>query len=107
MGFTVRTLPRAEFDAQEIYDWIKERSPEGALRWWLAFEEACGRLEQQPSSYALATEAASSGREIRQVLFKTAQGRYYRALFIVVGDEVRVIRVRGPGQPDLLEDELL
>jgi hypothetical protein len=26
--------------------------------------------------------------------------------FVVVEDEVRILRVRGPGQPDLMTDEL-
>ena len=32
-------------------------------------------------------------------------GRTYRALFVVVGDEVRVLRVRGSGQPPLKPEE--
>jgi plasmid stabilization system protein ParE len=107
MRYSVRTLPRAEFDAQQIYDWIHERAPEGALRWWQAFEDACKSLKRNPLAYGFAAEAESTGREIRQFLFKTSQGNYYRALFIVVDDEVRVLRVRGPGQPELLPDELL
>jgi plasmid stabilization system protein ParE len=105
MAYTVRTLPRAEFDAQQIYDWISERSPDGARRWWLAFEEACDRLKRETVDHALAPEADWIGREIRQSLFKTPQGRYYRLLYVIVGNEVRVIRVRGPGQPDLKVDE--
>ena len=107
MGYAYRTLPRAELDAQQIYDWIRERSPDGAHRWWLAFEDACARLARNPLGYALAPEAESTRREIRQMLFKTSRGRYYRALYTVVNDEVRVLRVRGPGQPDLLPDELM
>jgi plasmid stabilization system protein ParE len=106
MPYIVRTLPRAEYDAQQIYNWIVERSPEGAVSWWLAFEAACQRLSQEPTSYELAPEAETCGREIRQILFKTPHGRYYRALYVVVANEVRVVRVRGPGQPDLLPDEV-
>jgi plasmid stabilization system protein ParE len=106
MRYTVRTLPRAEFDAQQIYEWIRERSPEGARSWWFAFENACETLERDPNSYALAPEAEVTGRELRQMLFKTRRGRYYRALYVVIDDEVRIVRVRGPGQPDLMDDEL-
>jgi plasmid stabilization system protein ParE len=106
MRYTVRTLPRAEFDAQQIYEWIRERSPDGARSWWLAFEHACETLERDPNSYALAPEAEVTGRELRQMLFKTRRGRYYRALYVVIDDEVRIVRVRGPGQPDLMADEL-
>ena len=107
MAYTIRLLPRAEFDAQQIYDWIKERSPDGARHWWLAFEEACNRLEQHPLSHALAPEAERFGGDVRQILLGTRQGNCYRALYVVAGNEVRILRLRGPGQPDLIEDEMM
>src|SRR4051794_16739043 len=106
MPYDVRVLPRAEFDLQQIYNWLGERSPEGARRWWLAFEEAVGRIKQQPSRPALAPESKWLDRELRQLLFKTAHGRYYRALYVIVETEVRIVRVRGPGQPELAAEEL-
>ena len=106
MPYTVRTLSRAKFDAQQIYDWIKERSPEGALRWWTAFRDACHSLKQSPERQSMAIEAEQTGRDLRQLLFKTRRGSYYRLLYIIVGAEVHVLRVRGPGQPDLTTDEL-
>jgi len=106
MAFTVRTLSRAELDAQQIYDWINDWSYEGARNWWAAFEEACNSLRQHALAHGLAPEAEESGREIRQILFRTPKGSFYRALYVTVGNEVRILRVRGPGQPDLLADEL-
>jgi len=35
----------------------------------------------------------------RQFFFKTPHGRTYRGVFTVVDDEIRVLRVRGPGRP--------
>ena len=107
MKYNVSTLPRAEFDAQHIYDWIKERSPEGAIRWWESFEAAYTRLERNPLSFPLALEADRCQKEIRQVLFRTRRGSYYRALFMVTELDVQILRIRGPGEPDLQEDELL
>ena len=106
MTYTVRSLPRAEFDAQSIYDWICERSADGGRSWWQALEETFARLRRNPGSYACAPEAGQGGADVRQILFKTRQGRFYRVLFIVVGTEVRILRIRGPGQPALTEDEL-
>jgi plasmid stabilization system protein ParE len=40
MTYTVVILARARRDVQQIYDWIAERSPEGAERWFASFEEA-------------------------------------------------------------------
>jgi toxin ParE1/3/4 len=106
MAFTVRTLSRAKNDAQQIYNWINDRSPEGALRWWTAFRDACRSLEQFPDQNSLAVEAEQSDRDVRQLLFKTRRGRHYRLVYVIAADEVHVLRVRGPGQPDLSSDEL-
>jgi len=107
MAYEVRILPRAEVDVQRIYDWIKQRSPSGANSWWLAFEKARAELGLHPLSYSLAPEAEGSSREVRQILFKTRRGHYYRALYVVVSSSVRVLRVRGPGQPELFDDEIV
>jgi plasmid stabilization system protein ParE len=106
MAFRVRILPRAELDAQQILDWIKERSPEGARRWWEAYKKARAQIQIAPLSYPLGPEAVQSDRDVRHVLFKTPHGKYYRLLFIVIKNDVHILRVRGPGQPDLAADEL-
>jgi hypothetical protein len=43
---------------------------------------------------------------LRQATFRTRHGRTYRAVFTIVGDQVRILRVRGPGRPPLEADEL-
>jgi toxin ParE1/3/4 len=106
MAFRLRILPRAERDAQLLFDWINERSPRGARRWWEAYCEARASLQRSPLSCAVAPEAASCDCDVRHLLFRTRQGNYYRLLFLVVENEVRILRVRGPGQPDLMADEL-
>ena len=78
MTYTVRSLPRAEFDAQSIYDWICERSADGGRSWWQALEETFARLRRNPGSYACAPEAGQGGADVRQILFKTRQGRFCR-----------------------------
>ena len=102
----VTILPRAEGDAQSIFDWISARSPEGARRWWTALEEAACRVAANPQGYGLAPENDLVSCELRQFLFKTPRGRTYRGVFTVVGTEVRILRVRGPGQPPLERDEM-
>src|SRR4051794_36535902 len=101
MSYQVRVLARARADLDGIVAWIAERSPEGAARLVARFEEALVRLEQNPFVAPIASESQELGEEIRHVMFRTRAGRTYRALFVVVGDEVRVLRVRGPGQPPL------
>ena len=108
MSYRVRTLRRAQGDVDSILHWITEtrQSPQGAAMWLEAFDAAIADVADSPLSHALARENRDAPVEIRQVLFKTRHGRTYRAVFCIVGDEVRILRVRGPGQPDLTSDEL-
>ena len=107
MTYRLIILPRAERDAQRIFEWISERSPEGGIHWWQALEEATLRIVDNPRACGLAPENGLFSYELRQFLFRTRQGRTYRGVFTILGDEVRLLRVRGPGQPALESDELV
>jgi plasmid stabilization system protein ParE len=91
----------ARLDVANIYDWIASRSAEGAQRWLDQFEKVAAALETNPFIAPLAPESGSFDIEIRSIVFRTRSGRAYRAVFTVTGDEVRILRVRGPGQPPL------
>ena len=106
MAYSVRLMPRAELDVDRIYSWIAERSQKGAQRWWLALVEIQDRLQLNPLEQAIAPEFSNPENEVRQILFKTPRGLNYRALYVVVNHEVLILRVRGPGQPELADDEL-
>ena len=106
MSFSLRILPRAEKDAQHIYDYIAERSPDGALRWWDALQRSASKLLENPSRYGYAPENSLTRFEVRQFLFKTRRGRTYRGIFAVVDSEIRILRIRGPGQAPLEADEM-
>jgi plasmid stabilization system protein ParE len=106
MSFTLTILPRAERDVQHIFNWIAERSPQGAKAWYAAFEDAARKATANPAGCPVASEAAQLNADIRQFLFKTRRGRVYRGVFKVAGNEVFLLRVRGPGQPPLAADEL-
>lgn len=84
----------------------ERKSPQGAAAWLQAFEDAATKLAHHPESYAFAPEARQLGRDVRQFLFKTRRGCTYRGVYIIVGDEVLILRVRGPGQPPLQVDEI-
>ena len=99
MKFEVHTLPRAELDAAEIFSYISSRSPDGALRWMTALENAVEVLAQgNPEACSLAPEDDIIERTIRQFFFKTRRGRTYRGVFTMVDNEIRILRFRGPGQ---------
>ena len=107
MTFKLVMQRRARRDVDQIYEWIAERSRDGAGRWYLAFHAGCQRILDAPESFSLAEEFDGTHEHpVRQFLFKTRRGRTYRGLFVVVADEVQVLRVRGPGQPPLMSDEI-
>jgi plasmid stabilization system protein ParE len=98
MTRTLRILRRAVGDIDDIYDWLRNRSPTGALTWYEALNQ---RLVEHISGDFLGASAPEStklGVDLRHAFFKTPRGRIYRVLFLIVTDEIRVLRIRGPGQ---------
>ncbi len=106
MSYRVVVVARARLDVETIYDWIADRSAEGAQRWLDQFEKATGTLATNPFVAPLTPESDRLDIEIRHTVFRTRAGRTYRAVFTVVDDEVRILRVRGPGQPPLRRGDI-
>lgn len=98
MTYPVRELRKAKADKRQIFAWLYERSPKGATVWLDAYDEMIARLESHADSFPEAYENADLEMDVKQALFKTRRGRVYRALFVLEGDEVFLLRVRGPGQ---------
>jgi len=98
MTYTVRVLAKAEDDVEVILTWLRERSPQGAATWLKRFIDACEALKTDAARWPLAPESSEFDYPTQQFIFKTPRGRKYRILYTIVGDEVRVLRVRGPGQ---------
>ena len=100
MSFRVRVLHRADREVEGILHFIAEvrKAPEGAHRWYQAYEAALDRLAKAADTLPLAPESEFIECQNRQILFKTRKGRTYGDLFTIVADEVRVLHVRGPGQ---------
>ncbi len=106
MSYEVRLLALARLDLDRILSYVAARSPKGATRLLARFEAAITRLEENPFVAPVAPETWELEEEVRNIPFRTRAGRTYRALFVVVGNEVRVLRVRGPGQAPLAPYEL-
>ena len=102
MSYRVVVLARASRDIDSIVGWLVKRSPLGAQRWMAALESAKARLRDDPLSFPLIFERIRVSFEIRDVLFKTPRGKRYRAVFTVVANEVRILRIRRPAQRPLL-----
>ena len=106
MSYQVKILGRAMADADAIYLWIAKRSRQGAWRWHEALLSAAAILSEQPHQHPLAPESQELPEVVRELLFKTPRGRKYRLLFVIFGNEVRIVSVRGPGQPPVTADDV-
>lgn len=106
MTYRLLLLRRAERDLESIFTWIEQRSADGATRWLRSFRDAVENVVRFPDGCSLASEHELAVEGIRQFLFRTLRGSVYRAIFVIVGNEVRILRIRGPGQSDLTTDEL-
>lgn len=107
MSRSRRIFARARTDIDRIFEWLSRRSSQGAANWYDALFEAVRRILESPDTYPAAPEALPRwGRTIQHALFKTKRGRRYRILFELMGTEVRILRIRGPGQPPLRRRDL-
>ena len=106
MTYQVALHRRAEEDLASTATWISRQSPEGAAHWLDAYDRLVDELRQNPLAHGLAPEDEFIQRTIRQAFFKTRRGKAYRIIFTIEGDEIRILRVRGPGQAIVPPDEL-
>jgi plasmid stabilization system protein ParE len=106
MSYEVRVLARAREDLDDILSYVERRSPEGAARLLGRFEGAVASLAKNPFVQPTAPESTALNEEVRHIVFRTRAGRTYRAIFVVFGNEVRVLRVRGQGQRPLTSEDL-
>ncbi len=101
MSFRSRMSARASADLDDILAWLSESSTEAAQRFSDLFEAALDRVEARPYTCGLAFENDAFDEEVRHLLFGPRKKRRYRALFVIRGDEVVILRLGGPGQPPI------
>jgi plasmid stabilization system protein ParE len=94
----VIVLSRAARDVDSIVAWLTNRSPLGAQRWVAALDAAKIRIGEDPFAFPRIPEKIRTSFDARYILFKTPRGKKYRAIFTVIGDEVRILRIRRPAQ---------
>ena len=104
MRFRVQTLRGAANDYREILKYIAKRSKSGAIAWANAFDRSLVQLADEADTLPLAPENEYAPCEVREIRFKTRRGLVYRVLFMIQGQEVFLLHVRGPGQ-DFLDAE--
>lgn len=105
MSFRVETTARAERDRQKCYDYIFERSPQGAAKWADAYEGTLESIELSPHR-GFAPENNFYDDEVRQTLFKTRLGSTYRVIFIIRGETIYILHVRGAGQDVMAREDI-
>jgi plasmid stabilization system protein ParE len=106
MKYRISVLTRAKSDLKNVFDWLAKRSPAGAAAWYEVAIQAIDDLRNTADQHGLALESRRLHDPIREKLFKTKRGRRYRLLYRIDGDVVRVLRVRGPGQPPVRRRDL-
>jgi len=106
MSYWVHVSPAALQDLRLILDRLQARSLTGTDHWIDAYQAALVTLQENPERIALAPEATKLGIALRQLLFKTRKGRFYRLVYEIIGDEVRIYRIGAPGDRPLRSGEL-
>ncbi len=106
MTFRVHLTFRAERDIDHIFNFLVERSPQGAATWTARWHDVLLELSQSANKKPLAPENEDHDQELHHVVFKTRRGKAYRAIFTIQDDLVLVTHVRGPGQAIVSSDDL-
>ena len=105
MSHRVVITDPADKNFRDHFQWIRERSPQGAEAWRARIIEAVKSLEISPERHPLARESAAFRVQIRCLLAGKNRSAF-RILYQIKGEEVRVLAIRRPSQ-DLMgpEDE--
>lgn len=101
MEYKVDVTHQAFDEIDDIFGFIKRRSPQNAVRWREQLLEKIYALAAHPLLHGLAPEAQSVGAEVRQKLFGN-----YRILYTVSEDAVTIHGVRHTSRRELRPDEL-
>ena len=100
----VNILPSAERNISEAYEWIAERNPDDAIRWYNRLMELILSLDTFPERAPFAPENKSLRRGIREIFHGQRQYKY-RILFTVTENKVHVLHVRHGARLALGETE--
>jgi len=106
MTYRVVILRSAERDIRQIVDWWAEhRSAEQAERWYRGIYPAMLGLAYHPERCPV-PGSGSAGNRGSRTLFDLGSHPTHRVLFTIVGDEVRIMRVRHTAQQQLTPEDL-
>jgi plasmid stabilization system protein ParE len=103
MSHRVVITDPADRNFRDHFQWIKERSLQGAEAWRTRIIKAVQSLETSPERHPLARESAAFPVEIRCLLSGKNRSAF-RILYQIKGREVRILAIRRPSQ-DLMDPE--
>ena len=86
--------------------WSEHRSREQAKRWYRQIFLAISKLTDQADCLPVAAEAELLPTGLRELHFGLSGRATHRIIVTIVGQEVRVMRVRHVAQENLLTDDL-
>jgi plasmid stabilization system protein ParE len=101
--YQVRILPAALEDARDCYNYITEHFPDQALVWFDGLLDVVDSLSSMPKRCPIAPESAIVGTEIRCLLYR----KYYRILYCIEGEIVRIYHIRHTARQYLSKEEFL
>jgi plasmid stabilization system protein ParE len=105
MPYQIRITARALREIDEALEWLAERAPAAASRWYEQLSEAIDSLVGFPELCGLAPESEWYPGELRQLLHGKRKGMY-RILLEIREDVVIILRVRHSARALLGPDEL-
>ncbi|MBA3481371.1 MAG: type II toxin-antitoxin system RelE/ParE family toxin [Pirellulales bacterium] len=105
MTYRVVVTATAKQNLRSAYLWAAQRAPLTAAAWLERFAVHLELLANFPERGQLAPENNLVEEEIRQSIFGRRQGAY-RALYTIVGDEVRVLHIRRAARDWATADDL-
>jgi len=86
--YRVEITRAAERDVVGIYEYIADRSPERAVKWFAEIERQAQTLSQYPKRCPVIPEADDIGLDYRHLIWS-----HYRTVFRIQDSTVYVIRV--------------
>jgi plasmid stabilization system protein ParE len=105
MEFRVVITAPADRDFRDHWEWIRERSVQGADNWRARIISSIRALQKNPAQHAPARESGAFPVTIRCLLVGKRRSAF-RILFHIADDEVRILAIRRPAQDFLSPDDL-
>ena len=98
MTYRVVFTVRARADAIEQFNYLADRSPDAASRWYTGLDKAIAKLSTLPERHPIAeNESEQLGIILRQMLYGR-RPRDFRILFSIEGNNVTLHYIRHRAQ---------